>query len=306
MKISIITASLNRKEFIGAAIESILAQNYPDFEHWIIDGGSSDGTLVFLSHYPHLKVLSEPDRGVYDAWNKGIDRAKGDFISFLNSDDVFAPGAFKSCAKIVSGSPSVPVVSGGCQIYQTGRFGHEVEMHRYQDPKRYRLSLRNATVGLPIINSRFFRRSLFDKLGCFDLAYAVASDREFLIRASLAGITDVCTSEIYYRYCWHPGSLTMNAGNRSMLRGLEDGLDMIRRTRASGSIGSADGETLQEWQRELHATMVLLHAVMRDGDKAFAVAKESVLNDPRWLLTLLRCGLLAAGRRVRTKIRSWQ
>src|SRR6202023_1011578 len=104
MKISIITASLNRKEFIGAAIESILAQNYPDFEHWIIDGGSSDGTLVFLSHYPHLKVLSEPDRGVYDAWNKGIDRAKGDFISFLNSDDVFAPGAFKSCAKIVSGS----------------------------------------------------------------------------------------------------------------------------------------------------------------------------------------------------------
>ena len=164
-------------------------------------------------------MVSEADRGVYDAWNKGIDRAKGDLVSFLNSDDVYASGAFHRCAKMVSGSPSVPVISGGCQIYRTGRLGSEIEMHRYQDQRRYRLSLRNATLGLPIINSRFFRRSLFDKLGRFDLAYTVASDREFLIRASLAGITDVCTSEIYYRYLWHPGSLTMNAGNRGMLRG---------------------------------------------------------------------------------------
>ena len=73
-------------------------------------------------------------------------------------------------------------------------------MHRYEDPKRYRLSLRNATVGLPIINSRFFRRSLFDQLGRFDIAYTVASDRDFLIRASLAGIKDVSPPEIYYRY----------------------------------------------------------------------------------------------------------
>ena len=141
-------------------------------------------------------------------------------------------------------------------------------MHRYQDQRRYRLSLRNATLGLPIINSRFFRRSLFDKLGRFDLAYTVASDREFLIRASLAGITDVCTSEIFYRYLWHSGSLTMNAGNRSMLKGLEDGLEMIRKTRASAFIGPPEDRTLREWQGELQATMVLLHAVMRDGDQA--------------------------------------
>src|ERR1700730_9817992 len=154
MKISIITASLNRKEFIGAAIESVLAQNYPDFEHWIIDGGSTDGTLECLQQYPHLKVLSEPDLGVYDAWNKGIGRAKGDFVAILNSDDVYAPGAFENCAKPVAAICSLPVA-------------------------------------LQIIDSRFFRRSLFDQLGRFDLTYAVASDRDFLIRASLAGIKDV-------------------------------------------------------------------------------------------------------------------
>jgi glycosyltransferase involved in cell wall biosynthesis len=306
MKISIITASLNRKEFIGAAIESVLAQNYPDFEHWIIDGGSSDGTLQLLQQYPHLKVHSEPDLGVYDAWNKGIERATGDLIAILNSDDVYTPGTFHSCAKIVAASPSVPVVSGGCQIYRKGRRGEEIEMHRYQDPRQYRLSLRNATVGLPIINSRFFRRSLFNELGRFDLAYAVASDREFLLRASLAGVQDVCTSEIFYRYLWHPGSLTMNAGNRSMLRGLEDGLEMIRKTRASRFIEAPDDRTLREWQRELRATMVLLYAVMRDADKALAVAKESWRADPRWLFTLLRCGAFAVGRRVRTNFRSWR
>jgi glycosyltransferase involved in cell wall biosynthesis len=305
MKISIITASLNRKEFIGAAIESVLAQNYSNFEHWIIDGGSSDGTLEFLRQYPHLKVLSEPDHGVYDAWNKGIERATGDLIAILNSDDVCAPGAFHSCAKIVAASPAVSVVSGGCQIYRSGRYGEEIEMHRYQDPRRYRLSLRNATVGLPIINSRFFRRSLFDELGRFDLAYAVASDREFLIRASLAGVQDVCTSTIFYRYLWHAGSLTMNAGNTSMLRGLQDGLEMIRKTRASGCLEASDDRTLREWERELRATMVLLHVVMRDAEQTFAAAKAALRADPLWLCTFLRCGALAVARRVRTSVRTW-
>jgi glycosyltransferase involved in cell wall biosynthesis len=305
MKISIITASFNRKEFIGAAIESVLAQKYSAFEHWVIDGGSSDGTLELLKQYPHLKVHSEPDRGVYDAWNKGIERATGDFITILNSDDVYAPGAFHSCAQMIANSPSAPVISGGCQIYRRGRRGEEIEMHRYHVPRRYRLSLRNATVGLPIINSRFFRRSLFDELGPFDLSYAVASDREFLMRASLAGVKDVCTSRIFYRYLWHAGSLTINAGNRSMLTGLQDGLEMIRKTQASGLVEPADEQTLREWQRELRATMVLLHAVTRDADKALAVAKESLLADPRWLFTFLRCGAFAVGRRVRTGFRAW-
>jgi glycosyltransferase involved in cell wall biosynthesis len=303
MKISIITACLNRKEFIGTAIESVLAQNYPEFEHWIIDGGSSDGTLEALKRYPHLNVLSEPDRGVYDAWNKGIDRASGDVVSILNSDDVYAAGALHSCARILKDSPSVPVVSGGCQIFRMSKRGTAVEMHRYQDPKRYRLSLRNATVGLPIINSRFFRRSFFDKVGRFDLAYSVASDRDFLIRAALCGIQDVCTPEIVYHYCWHPGSLTMNAGNRSMLRGLDDGLQMIQKIRASRSLRPADDKTLQNWRRELEATMVLVHTVLNNHGTALSVAKQSLLADPRWLFTFLRCGAFAVGRRVRTRLR---
>ena len=305
MKISVITACLNRREFIGAAIESVLAQNYPDFEHWIIDGGSSDGTQEVLRRYPHLNVLSEPDRGVYDAWNKGIDRANGDVIAILNSDDVYAAGAFHKCARLFATSPSAPVVSGGCQIFRLSRRGSPVEMHRYQVPERYRLSLRNVTVGLPIINSRFFRRSLFDRLGRFDLAYAVASDREFLIRASLSGVKDVSTPEIFYRYRWHAGSLTMNAGNRSLLRALDDGLEMIEKVRASRSLRLEDEKALRQWRRELQATKVMVHTVMRDRETALSLAKQSFLADPHWLFTFLRCGAFAIGRRMRTNLRMW-
>jgi glycosyltransferase involved in cell wall biosynthesis len=305
MKISIITASLNRKEFIGAAIDSVLAQNFADFEHWIIDGGSTDGTLECLRRYPHLKLVSEPDRGVYDAWNKGIDRATGDVVGILNSDDVYAPGAFDSCAKLLAGSPIVQVVSGGCQIFRKGPRGNEIEMHRYQDPARYRLSLRSATLGLPIINGRFFRRSLFERFGRFNLEYPVASDREFLMRVSLEGTTDVCASSVYYRYLWHSGSLTMNAGNNTMLRGIEDGLEMIRKTLESNVLRLADKDVLLEWRCELLATRILVHAVMKEGATALTLAKESFKVDPRCLLALVRCGALATGRRARTTLRTW-
>ncbi|HYY26776.1 MAG TPA: glycosyltransferase [Chthoniobacterales bacterium] len=306
MKISIITAVLNRKEFIRAAIESVLAQDYSDFEHWIIDGGSSDGTLELLKQYSHLRLLSEPDRGVFDAWNKGVDRATGELIGILNSDDVYPSGAFHSCTKLLEKFPAAQVVSGGCQIFRNGPGGVEIEMHRYQSPRRYRLSLRNTTVGLPIINSRFFRRSVFDQLGRFSLDYPVASDREFLIRAALAGIADVCSSEIYYRYRWHSGSNTMNAGNRTMLTGIEDGLEMIRKTREAHALGVADEEVLLKWKRELLATGVMVHAVMKERAKALSLAKESFLADPSWLFTFLRCGALATGRRVRTTLRTWR
>jgi len=306
MKISIITASLNRKEFIGAAIESVLAQNFADFEHWIIDGGSTDGTLEYLERYRHLKLLSEPDRGVYDAWNKGIDRATGDLVGILNSDDVYARGAFDSCVKLLTRSPFAQVVSGGCKIFRKGPRGDEIEMHRYRDPARYRLSLRNATLGLPIINARFFRRSVFERFGRFNLDYSVASDREFLVRVSLEGTTDVCTSDFYYRYLWHSGSLTMNAGNKTMLRGIEDGLEIIRATLANIALRSDDREVLRSWRRELLATRVMVYAVMKDRRKTLALAQEAMANDPSWLVAFVRCGALATARRLRTKLRTWR
>ncbi len=97
-KISVVTVSFNQAEFIRDTIESVLAQDYENFEHIIVDGGSTDGTLEILKSYPHLKWTSEPDEGQSDALNKGFSRAEGDIIVWLNSDDWLAPGCFTNIA----------------------------------------------------------------------------------------------------------------------------------------------------------------------------------------------------------------
>ncbi len=106
-KISAVTVSLNHAEFIRDTIESVLRQNYPNFEHIIIDGGSTDGTLDILKSYPHLKWISEPDRGQSDALNKGFARTSGDIIAWINSDDWYADGAFHAVAEALSGHSMV-------------------------------------------------------------------------------------------------------------------------------------------------------------------------------------------------------
>ena len=98
MKISIVTPSFNQGPFIGDAIKSVLNQHFDDFEHIIIDGGSTDGTVEVLKSYPHLKWVSEPDEGQSDALNKGFLRATGDVIGWLNADDTYRPGTFREVA----------------------------------------------------------------------------------------------------------------------------------------------------------------------------------------------------------------
>jgi glycosyltransferase involved in cell wall biosynthesis len=301
MKISIITATLNRKEFIGAAIESVLAQNYPDFEHWIIDGGSTDGTLAFLKQYPQLKVLSEPDRGVYDAWNKGIERASGDVFGFLNSDDQYTPGTFWLVNEALDRSSAL-VFSGGSEIYQSTGSGVDVEMHRYVDPRRYRLSVRNVTLGYPSINARFFRRSVFEIIGVFNAEYKLSADRELLLRAAMVDIPDCAREQLVYRYRWHAESLTMNSGNESLLAAFMEAILIAELYSGLVTTSPADRLTLLSWRRELLATAFMARA-MRRPTQALDLAVKAVNDDPRWLLDLLRCGTLAVGRRMRTTFR---
>lgn len=98
MKISIITPSFNQGEYIEECIQSALNQNYPFIEHIIVDGGSTDNTIDILKKYNHLIWVSEKDEGQADALNKGLKMAKGEIIGWINSDDYYLPGVFKSIA----------------------------------------------------------------------------------------------------------------------------------------------------------------------------------------------------------------
>ena len=115
-RISIVTPSFNQGHYIAATIESVLAQQYPDFEHIIIDGGSSDITLDVLQRYPHLHVISEPDRGHAHALNKGFRLATGEHPGFLNSDDTLLPHALHRVAKEIDPQRGRHIVMGRCRF----------------------------------------------------------------------------------------------------------------------------------------------------------------------------------------------
>ena len=210
MRISIVTPTLNRAHFLAQAIESVLAQGDPDVEHIVVDGMSSDGTVEMLARYPHLCVIREPDAGLYDALNKGLCAATGEWIGWLNSDDLFAPDAFRQ-VRDAAGDPAIEAVYGRAEIFVEGApdaVSGRLVASRRLSARSPELTFENVTMGAPNPNARFFRRSVYERVGFCDLRYRVASDRDFLLRVAKLNPCAAILDGIVYRYRWHAESLT--------------------------------------------------------------------------------------------------
>ncbi|MBI4546951.1 MAG: glycosyltransferase [Ignavibacteriae bacterium] len=181
-KISVVTPSFNQARFIEENIRSVLAQSYPNCEHIIIDGGSSDGTLEILKKYPHLTWISEPDRGQSHALNKGFRMATGEIIGWLNADDTYCENVFHVVANHFA-KPEIMVVCGD---------GFDID--EYGKRLRSRISRGISTKDFikywwwkyeytqPAI---FFRKKVFDEIGFLDEGLHYAMDHDFFIRLSL-------------------------------------------------------------------------------------------------------------------------
>lgn len=215
--ISIITPTFNRVNMIRAAIESVLRQRYSNVEHIVVDGQSSDGTMAVLADYPHLHVISEKDRGVYDALNKGVRLARGEIIGHLNSDDAYAPGALLAVARQFQQDPEIDVVSGNATISVATADGDRRIIKRYESPADRELTFATGTIGTPLINARFFRRRVYDRIGLYDSSYRFSGDCDFLIRAALANLKQAGIDAFVYDYLSHNESLTLHNGASSFL-----------------------------------------------------------------------------------------
>jgi GT2 family glycosyltransferase len=218
--ISIITPSLNRAGSIREAIESVLSQDYPAFEHIVADGASTDGTLEVLREYPHLRVLSEPDSGMYEAINRGLSLARGEIVGLLNTDDLYAPGAFAAVAAAFADHPDAEAIVGGAQILADGPAGRRVVKEALAiRPEEFWY---RVVQGHPVTNAWFFRREVFVRVGVMDPGYRLAGDREFLIRAALAGVRPVAVPMTLYQYREHTGSATISSeDSREARRGTQ-------------------------------------------------------------------------------------
>ena len=177
MKISIITVCYNSAETIEETIKSVQAQTYENIEYIIVDGNSKDKTLELVQQYPDVvtKWVSEPDKGLYDAMNKGIAMATGDYIGILNSDDTFfEPETIQKVVDFLVEN-KVEACTGDIVQHKNGRI-----IRRYSSKKWSPAKLKIGF--MPPHPSIFFKKELFGSFGAYVLGYKIASDYELIIR----------------------------------------------------------------------------------------------------------------------------
>lgn len=207
LKFSIVTPSFNQAEYIEETIQSIHAQGYPDLEHLVIDGGSTDGTLEILKRSEHgLHWISEPDEGQANAINKGFKRATGDIIAWLNSDDIYLPGTLRRVADFFARRPEVDVVYG--DYYLIDHQG-AVLLRKKEIPFDYNILL----YGLDYISqpATFFRRHVLDRVGYLDETLHYGLDWEYWLRIAQAGLVFAHMPDYLAGARWHGQAKTLDA-----------------------------------------------------------------------------------------------
>lgn len=180
MKISVVTVCFNAAKTIAQTIESVACQLHPDVEHIVIDGASTDGTIDIVHGYSGrlALVLSEPDEGIYDAMNKGLDRASGDIVCFLNADDQYASNSVLSRVATLMHQEQLDALMGDVGFF------HEADPQRMV--RRYRsnhfTAARLAWGWMPAHPALFLSRTVVQRVGRFKTDYRIAGDYEFIVR----------------------------------------------------------------------------------------------------------------------------
>jgi len=180
MRISVLTPSYNSVKYIERAIKSVLKQDYYDWEHIIVDGGSTDDTVNVLRNYKHLTWISEPDRGQSSAMNKAFQLSTGEIIIYLNADDELAPCLFTKIIEVFRNNPNVEMVVGSLLIKQ----GEQINEVKPSDKLREILDFSSFHFPYnPICYP--YKRSLQLKIGNFPEDNHYTMDYWFLLRAYL-------------------------------------------------------------------------------------------------------------------------
>lgn len=218
MKVSVITACYNSAETIGSALDSVARQTHREIEHIVVDGGSTDGTLELIKrHGTVTKMIGGPDRGLYDALNKGIAASSGEVVAFLHSDDVYAaPDIVERVARQM-GAQSLDALYGDVAFF---RGSDPNRIVRVYSSRRFHPS-RIGWGWMPAHPSLFVSRWIYEKYGTFKTDYEIAADFEFVARVF---------SRPSFRYAYQDQVLVKMRMGGISTRGLRSALIINRET----------------------------------------------------------------------------
>lgn len=211
MKISVITVCKNVKTEIEKTILSVITQTYHDIEYIIIDGKSTDGTLDVVEKYRNdiSQIISESDTGLYNAMNKGVKRARGDYLFFLNADDVFMhDNVVTLVVEALYKNPGIDLLYGDI-LFLAGDTG-KIYLHEYF----FRDTLQFIQ-GSIIQQAFFFHKKVFERIGKFNEAYRICADYEWLIKALIVNKRRISAGHINIPLVtFYSGGLSTNASSR--------------------------------------------------------------------------------------------
>ncbi len=207
-KISVITPSYNQASFLEEAILSVKFQRYPNVEHIVMDGGSTDGSVDVIRQYEDSLAywVSEKDGGQAQAINKGFERATGDIITWLNSDDTFLPGALNHVAFEFLQDPSLEWVSGTALKFGE-KFVRLDAFDKGRMPPREEWLIGNWMVA----PATFFRRSVYERVGPMLENMHFAFDYEYWVRMIFAGVKLKQIERPLFGFRYHDASKTVTA-----------------------------------------------------------------------------------------------
>lgn len=211
--ISVITPVLNGERFIEACIQVVIDQACPDAEHIVVDGGSQDRTVEIIQwhalKYPHIRWISEPDRGQSDALNKGIGLARGSILSILNVDDYYEPDVLNRISEIFTSLPEPSLLVGNCNVWDD-----RGDLWYVNKPSH--LKLTDLLLGWDVhphpVNpsAYFYHASLHNKIGRYKEDMQVGQDLPFLLSAVQVA-TVKYVDDVWGNYRMIEGTLTFNA-----------------------------------------------------------------------------------------------
>jgi glycosyltransferase involved in cell wall biosynthesis len=275
-KISVITICFNCEKTIQDTIDSIRNQNYPNLEYIIIDGKSTDKTIQIVKKNMEIvsKFVCENDQGPADAENKGLMLATGEYVNFLNADDIYADNMLFEVARAIKDNKDIEIVSTGAKVYSSIKNKVILES---ASKKNINFKLSNFLLKHSLFNAHFFKRELAlkyypIKTKVKDQTYFISSDNEYLSRIAIDRPRHFLIEKPLYIYNSHPGSITLSRKNIIKIR--YERLEIVNSLIKNNQLTSEELQVANKaYKRSLALLLVLGILKLRITDVKFAIVE---------------------------------